>query len=61
MSRAEKLIIKSKFNEKERLSNLKFKTFLLSCYVLNSVFNNIIMIALSNRMLNNSKFDEIAI
>ena len=60
MSRAKKLIIESKFNEKEKWLNLKSKTLLLS-YVLNSVFDNIIMIALNNRMLNDSKFDEVAI
>ena len=60
LSRAKKkLIIKSKINEKKRWSNSKFKTLLLS-YALNSVFNNIIIIALSNRMLNDSKFDKIA-
>ena len=62
VSRAKKkLIIESKFNEKERSSDLKFKillySLLLSYYVLNSIFDNIIIIALSNRMLNNSKFD----
>ena len=57
MSRAKKkLIIKSKFNERKRRLNLKFKIFLLS-YILNSVFDNIIIIALSNRMLNNLKFN----
>ena len=54
-----KLIIKSKSDEKEKWLNLKSKTLLLS-YVLNSVFDNIIIIALSNRMLNDSKFNKIA-
>ena len=59
MPRAKKrLIIKSKSNEKERWLNSEFKILLLSCYVLSSVFDNIIMIALSNRMLNDSKFDD---
>ena len=60
MSRAKELIIKFKFNEKERWLDLKFKNllcFLLSYYVLGSVFDNIIIIALNNRMLNDSKFD----
>ena len=57
MPRAKKeLIIKSKSNEKERWLDLKSKILLLF-YALNSVFNNIIMIALSNRMLNDSKID----
>ena len=56
MSRAKELIIESKSNEKEKWLDLKFKTLLLSC-ALNSIFDNIIMIALSNRMLNDSKFD----
>ena len=60
MSRAKKLVIESESDEKEKWSDLKFKTLLLSC-VLNSIFDNIIMIALGNRMLNDSKFDEIAI
>ena len=51
-----KLIIESKFNEKRKWLNLKFKILLLSC-VLGSIFDNIIMVALSNRMLNDSKFD----
>ena len=46
----------SESDEKERWLDLKFKTLLLS-YVLNSVFDNIIMVALSNRKLNDSKFD----
>ena len=58
MPRAKELMIKSEFNEKERWLNSEFKTLLLSCYVLNSVFDNIIMIALGNRMLNDSKFDD---
>ena len=57
MSRAKKLIIEFKFNEKEKWSDLKFKTLLLSYCVLSSFFNNIIMVALGNRMLNDSKFD----
>ena len=57
MFRAEKLIIKFEFDEKKKWSDLKFKTLLLSYYVLNLIFNNIIMIALSNRMLNDSKFN----
>ena len=56
MSRAKELIIESKFNEKEKWSDSEFKTLLcpllLSYYVLNSTFDNIIMITLSNRMLN---------
>ena len=57
MPRAKKkLIIESKFNEKEKWWDLKFKTLLLS-YVLNSIFDNIILITLNNRMLNDSKFD----
>ena len=60
MSRAKRLIIESKSNEKEKWSDSKFKTLLLS-YILSSIFDNIIMIALSNRMLNDSKFDEIMI
>ena len=61
MPRAEKSIIESESNEKKRWSELKFKTLLcpllLSYYALSSVFNNIIIIALNNRMLNDSKFD----
>ena len=56
MSRAKELMIEFKSNEKEKWLNSKFKTLLLS-YILNSIFDNIIMIALNNRMLNNSKFD----
>ena len=56
MFRMKRLMIESEFDEKERWLDLKFKTLLLSC-VLNSTFDNIIMIALSNRMLNDSKFD----
>ena len=56
MSRAKDLIIESKSNEKERWLDLKFKILLLFC-VLDSIFDNIIMIALNNRMLNDSKFD----
>ena len=53
-----KLMIKSKseFNEKKRWLNLRFKVFLLS-YILDSTFDNIIIIILNNRMLNDSKFD----
>ena len=54
-----KLIIESESDEKKRWLDSKFKVFLLS-YVLGSVFGNIIMITLNNRMLNDSKFDEIA-
>ena len=62
MPRAKKeLIIESKFNKKEKSSDLKFKillySLLLSYCVLNSIFDNIIIITLSNRMLNDSKFD----
>ena len=60
MPRAEELIIESESDEEERWLDSKFKTLLLSC-VLNSVFDNIIMIALGNRMLNDPKFDETAI
>ena len=57
MSRAKKeLIIESKSDEKEKWSDLKSKVLLLSC-VLNSIFDNIIMIALNKRILNDSKFD----
>ena len=56
MSRAKELMIKFEFNEKKKWLNSKFKALLLS-YILNSIFNNIIMVALSNRMLNDSKFD----
>ena len=59
MSRAKESIIEFKSNEKERWSDSKFK--ILLCCILSSVFNNIIMIALSNRMLNDSKFNKIAI
>ena len=59
MSRTKKLIIesKSKSDNKEKWSDSEFKTLL---YVLNSVFNNLI-IALSNRKLHDSKFNIIAI
>ena len=58
LSRTKRLMIEFEFesNEKERWSDLKSK--ILLCYVLNSVFDNIIMIALSNRMLNDPKFDD---
>ena len=59
MPRAEELIIESESNKKKKWSDIKFK--ILLCCVLGSVFDNIIMIALSNRMLNDPKFDEIAI
>ena len=57
MSQAKKLMIKFEFNKNKKKLNLKFKILLLSYCVLNSVFNNIIMITLGNRMLNDSKFD----
>ena len=60
MLRAKELMIKSKFNKKEKWSDSEFKALLLS-YTLNSIFDNIIMITLGNRMLNDSKFDKIAI
>ena len=61
MPRAKKkLIMKSESNEKRRWSDSKFKDLLLF-YVLNSIFDNILMIALSNRILNDLKFDKIAI
>ena len=57
LSRAKKeLIIKSESDEEKRWLNLKSKILLLS-YALNSIFDNIIMITLGNRMLNNSEFD----
>ena len=56
MIRAKELMIEFEFNGKEKWLNLKFKDFLcpllLSCCVLNSVFDIIIMIALHNRVLN---------
>ena len=57
LSRTKKLMIESEseINEKEKWLDLKFKSLLLSC-VLNSTFDNL-MIALSNRKLNNSKFN----
>ena len=60
LSRIKKLMIEFEFelNEKEKWSDLKFKTLLLFYCVLNSIFDNIIMIALGNRMLNDSKFDD---
>ena len=64
MSRIKKrLLIKSESNEKGRWLDSKFKNLLcplLSCCVLDLIFDIIIMIALSNRMLNDSKFDTIA-
>ena len=60
MSRTKKLMIKFKSDEKKKWLDSRFKILLLS-YVLDSVFDNIIMIALSNRMLNDSKFDKTAI
>ena len=60
MSRAKELIIEFKSDEKKKWLDSKFKTLLLFC-VLDSIFDNIIMVALSNRMLNDSKFDKIAI
>ena len=59
MSRAKELMIEFESNEKERWLDLKFKVLL--CYILSSVFDNIIMIALNNRMLNDPEFDEITI
>ena len=56
ISRAKKLMIESKSNEKKKWLDSRFKTLLLS-YILNSIFDNIIIIALSNRMLNDPKFD----
>ena len=56
MSRAKELMIEFESDEKERWLDSRFKALLLFC-VLNSIFDNIIMIALSNRMLNDSKFD----
>ena len=57
MSRAKELMIESKFDKKKKRSDSGFKALLLS-YALNSIFDNIIMIALNNRMLNDSKFDD---
>ena len=60
LPRAKKgLIIKSKSDEKEKWLNLKSKIFLLS-YVLDSIFDNIMMIALNNRILDDSEFDKAA-
>ena len=56
MSQIKELIIEFESDKKEKWSDLKSKILLLSC-ALDSVFDNIIMIALSNRMLNDSKFD----
>ena len=58
MFQTKELIIKSKSesDEKERWLDLKFKTLLLSC-ALDSAFNNILIITLNNRKLNDSKFD----
>ena len=58
MPRAKKLIIESRSDKKEIWSDSKFKTILLSYCALNSAFNNIIMITLNNRMLNDPKFDD---
>ena len=57
LSWTKELIIefKSEFDEKGRWLDSKFKNLLLS-YVLDSVFDNL-MVALSNRKLNDSKFD----
>ena len=59
MFRTKKLIIKSESesDEKEKWLNLKSKTLLLSC-VLNSTFDNILIITLNNRKLNDSEFDD---
>ena len=57
MFRAKELMIESESNKKGKWLNLKFKILLLSCYILDLIFDNIIMIALNNRMLNDSKFD----
>ena len=53
MFRAKKLIVKSEFDEKGKWSNSKFKNllyFLLSYYILDSIFDKIIIITLSNRV-----------
>ena len=50
-------MIEFEFNKKEKWLDLKFKILLLSYYVLNSIFDNIIIVALNNRMLNDSKFN----
>ena len=57
MSRTKRWIIESESDEKGKWSDLKSKILLLSYCVLDSVFDNIIMIALSNRILNDSKFE----
>ena len=59
LSQTKKLMIESESDEKGKWLDLEFKNLLLS-YVLNSAFNNL-MIALSNRKLDDSKFDAIAI
>ena len=64
LSRAKKWIIEFKFNEKKKWLDLKFKNLLCSLlfyYILDSTFNKIIIIALNNRMLNDSEFDAIVI
>ena len=61
VSRMKKLMIEFKSDKKEKWSDSRFKALFLS-YILNSIFDNIIMVALNNRMLNDPKFDaEIAI
>ena len=55
MSRAKELMIKSESDEKGRWSDLKSKALL--CCALGSVVDSIIMVALSNRMLDDPKFD----
>ena len=59
LSRTKRLIIESKseFNKEGKWSDLKFQTLLLF-YILGSIFDNIILIALNNRKLNDSKFDD---
>ena len=64
LSRVKELIIKSESDEKEKWLYLKSKNLLypllLSCYVLKLIFNIIIiMIALSNWILNDSNFSAI--
>ena len=60
MSRAKELMIEFESDEKERWLDSKFKILLLS-YALDLIFDNIIMIALNNRMLNDPEFDAIAV